>query len=59
MRLALAQYPNQRYYKKVKTNISHEHRCKNLQQNIIKLNTTKCKKITFHEQLIIIPGMQG
>ena len=44
MKPTLPKNQHQRHYKQLQTNISHEHRCKNLQQNISKLNITVYKR---------------
>lgn len=37
---------------------SHEHTCKNLQQNISKFNSTMYKKGYIPKQVVFIPSMQ-
>jgi hypothetical protein len=43
---------------KPQTNILHEHKCKNTQQNTSKSNSTHVKRIVHHNQLGFIPGIQ-
>ena len=53
--------PNQKQHKKRKlqANITNEHRGKNRQQNISKQNLATLKKLIHHDQVGLIPGMQG
>ena len=44
--------------RKLQSNIFDDYRCKNLQQNISKLNSTIYKKV-HHDQVGFISGMQG
>ena len=56
----LPKFQNQRHYKKIKlqTSISHKHRCKNLQQNISKLNPTMYNRITYCDEMGFISVMK-
>lgn len=54
MRLALFWYPKwTKAYKKTtqQTNISHEHKHKNPQQYVIKLNSATYKRIIYHDEV--------
>ena len=44
--------------KKLQANITDEHRCKNLQQNFNRVQQ-HIKRLTHHDQVGFVPGMQG
>ena len=45
--------------RKLQVNITNEHRCKNHQQNFSKQNSATHQKLIHHDQVGLIPGVQG
>lgn len=58
--IPLTTKPNRHWGKKKKlqTNVSHERRCKKFQQILVN-RIHQCTKITRHDQVGFVPGIQG